>query len=502
MHASGDEFVPPKCTLRLCRVVFVIALTWCSAASRADAAERLPPVTPPAVTQTSALAPVRVAAAPQSDRPLLLAPIEQRLQAMEHKNAELEARFGSMLEENQHLARRLDQFTPASQQITPFQRETFDDQPEDIRTDQPEGGVPADSAISSFDQGFKWETRDGEYNLVFHNELQVDTRAYAQPNSYPVEQFGLFLSRGRVYFNGHMTKPVEYSISFNQGLADFQLLDVYLNFNYDPRFQVRIGRYRVPYMYEWYALSNQFLVSPERSVFALNYGYRRNEAIMLHGEVLDESMEYAVAVSTGPRNALFDTNSDKDMLAFVNYRPFQHAAATSLKNLNIGGSLGTGVQDNVPRPINFRTSLNASDSDGALQAAPIFLRFNDDVVERGLRRLWRFTSRTTTSTCPCCPAGRRASTLTRTRPTPHQSVCRPTATTCSAAISSPAKLSRAGPSSNRCGRLTCDPAKEKAPGQSNCRPATANLTWGNRPSMPASPIPICGPAACKRSTWA
>ena len=307
---------------------------------------------------------------------------------MEHKNAELEARFGSMLEENQHLARRLDQFTPASQQITPFQRETFDDQPEDIRTDQPEGGVPADSAISSFDQGFKWETRDGEYNLVFHNELQVDTRAYAQPNSYPVEQFGFFLNRGRVYFNGHMTKPVEYSISFNQGLADFQLLDVYLNFNYDPRFQVRIGRYRVPYMYEWYALSNQFLVSPERSVFALNYGYRRNEAIMLHGEVLDESMEYAVAVSTGPRNALFDTNSDKDMLAFVNYRPFQHAAATSLKNLNIGGSLGTGVQDNVPRPINFRTSLNASDSDGALQAAPIFLRFNDDVVERGLRRLW------------------------------------------------------------------------------------------------------------------
>lgn len=317
------------------------------------------------------------------------ASIEDRLQAMEQANSQLEAKMSDILQQNSLLSRQLTEMTGGDGPESRDLQRSFDDQPEDIRGDQPEPTVGETWTQSSFGEGFKWESRDGEYALIFHNETQLDTRAYAQPNSDPVDQFGFYINRLRAYFNGHMTKPIEYSLSFNKGLGNLDLLDAYFNFNYDPRFQVRFGRYRVPFTYDWYELSNQFLTTPERSVFAVNYGYNRNFAFMLHGEILDESAEYAVAVANGPRNSYFDSNAQKDILAFFNYRPFEHAGcAPSLKNLNLGGSLGYGYQDQVPRPEQFRTSLNATDSEGAERAAPVFLQLEEDVMERGLRRLW------------------------------------------------------------------------------------------------------------------
>jgi phosphate-selective porin OprO/OprP len=335
---------------------------------------------PPVVTQANFLQ-----ESPQDAKPL--PSIADRLRALEEQNVELQARFSELLKTNEQQAVQLEQLRGGP--VNPRIERSFDDQPEDIRTDQPDPSVAETPTESLFGEGFKWETKDGEYDLVFHNETQLDVRAYGQPNSYPVDQFGFYINRMRLYFNGHLTSPIEYSVSINKGLGNLDLLDAYFNFNYDPRLQLRVGRYRVPYMYDWYMLSNQFLSTPERSVFALNYGYNRNWAIMVHGEILDESSEYAVAVANGPRNSYFDSNAAKDLLAFINVRPFEHATSLpALKNLNLGGSMGIGDQDQFPRPVAFRTSLAATDSEGADRAAPVFLHLYDDVLERGLRRLW------------------------------------------------------------------------------------------------------------------
>ena len=264
-----------------------------------------------------------------------------------------------------------------------------DDQPEDIRTDEPQPTGRIRPSDSFFDDGFKWSTEDGEYELQFHNETQLDIRAYEQANSSPVDQTGFYINRMRFYFNGRLTKPIEYSVSLSKGIGDLDLLDAYLNFNYDSRFQVRIGRYRVPFTYDWYALSNQFLPTPERSIFALNYGYNRNFAIMGHGELFDERVDYAVAGVNGVRNSYFDENSHKDVLAYVNYRPFmQSERFPALKHLNIGGSLAYGIQDQAPVPRLFRTYTSASNSPGQIMAGPTFLELNDDVYERGARKQW------------------------------------------------------------------------------------------------------------------
>jgi phosphate-selective porin OprO/OprP len=268
-----------------------------------------------------------------------------------------------------------------------------DDQPPDVRTDEPEPTKKAAAAESSFLEGFKWETDDGEFQLVFHQETQIDLRVYDRPDSTPVNQVGFYIPRARIIFNGRITKPIEYAISFSKGLGSFDLLDAYLNFNYDDRFQILFGRFRVPYTYDWYSLSNQFLTTPERSVFAINYGYNRSTAIMGHGELFKGMAEYAVAGVNGPRNFYYDQDGHKDVLAYLNVRPFYHVEPLAfLKHLNVGGSLAYGVEGEAAFPIAFRTSANATDSPGAAYAAPAFLQLNSNVVERGPRSLWELHS--------------------------------------------------------------------------------------------------------------
>ena len=82
-----------------------------------------------------------------------------------------------------------------------------------------------------------------------------DAARRADATSSRVREFassGFYNPRTRVYFEGHFTKPIQYEFSFQNTFDTVALLDAYVNFNYDPRFQVRIGRYKTPFTYEWY----------------------------------------------------------------------------------------------------------------------------------------------------------------------------------------------------------------------------------------------------------
>ena len=327
------------------------------------------------------------------------ADLETRFRQLEESHRRLLQRFDEAFQEEDGWTRAVTGTPAEASEPQKFQlvqavqdaNELFDDQPPDVRTDEPAPVFPEQprDLQGVFFEGFKWETKDGEYTLNFHSEMQLDTRMYAQAHSNPVNQFGFYIPRMRMIFNGRLTKPIEYNVSINKGLGDLDLLDAYFNFNYDSRVQFRIGRYRVPFTYDWFALSNQFLMTPERSVFALNQGYNRNFAAMVHGEIWDEKMEYAVALANGPRNSYYDTNSSKDLLVFVNARPFEQIESLApLKNLNLGGSLAWGMQDQEPLPVDFRTSANATESTGTLKGVSTFLELNDDVREQGVRQLW------------------------------------------------------------------------------------------------------------------
>lgn len=254
------------------------------------------------------------------------------------------------------------------------------------------GKIPLLGHLDYDRDGVGFETRDQEFLLKFRGELQADAITFLNPSGGQSLHGGFYLPRTRFYFQGHFTKPIDYQLSFQRSYTSFGFLNVFINFNYDERFKFRIGRFKSPFTYEWYKLNNWRRITPERSLFAANFGLNRMIGAMLWGEFLESKVEYAAAIMDGPRNSDQDFNREKDAIGMINIRPFLDRADSPLQNLNIGGSVDYGNQNN-PMTGALRTNVNYS-NEGVLGDDPLvnatvpFLQFNQGTYERGLRNLW------------------------------------------------------------------------------------------------------------------
>ena len=241
--------------------------------------------------------------------------------------------------------------------------------------------------------GFRWSTQDDEFTLGIRAMSQVDARIYQQTNQNPVSS-GFYNPRSRIYFEGHFSKPISYEFSFQNFFDIVQLLDSYVNFNYDPRFQLRIGRYKTPFTYEWYRIHVWDLLAPERSLFANNYEGNRRFGLMGWGDLFDQRLEYAVGTFDSQRNSFQPFNNRQDVMAFLNFKPFYNKEEGSLlRDLQVGGSVDAGHEDQSTVPAVLRTNLSPSGAgvgvnSAANSAGVPFLAFNTDVREQGARALW------------------------------------------------------------------------------------------------------------------
>jgi phosphate-selective porin OprO/OprP len=239
-----------------------------------------------------------------------------------------------------------------------------------------------------FGPGFMIESPDEEYQLQFHNQTQLEERIYQQGGMKPAAG-GFDIPRQRLIFTGRMTKWLEYDATVESAYGTINLLNAFLNFKYDDRLMMKFGRYKVPYLYEYFAIANVDLLTPERSLFGINYGFNRMPGAQLWGQLWDKRLDYAVGVFDGPRNQLIDFNNDKDIIAYLNFHPFDTDEAPGwIRHLNVGGSVGAGSQDNPVVPRGLKTSVSQSNNVLLDNIAPNWLVFNANVRERGYRALY------------------------------------------------------------------------------------------------------------------
>jgi phosphate-selective porin OprO/OprP len=239
----------------------------------------------------------------------------------------------------------------------------------------------------NFGPGFQLETDDEEFRLQVHILEQVEGRAWANGGQAPPAN-GFFFPRQRFFFNGRITKPIEYVFSINRGLNGIDLLDAFLNFNFDERFQVRFGRFMTPLTYDQFAIRPMWLPTPERSLFTTNLGLNRQIGLMAWGYLFDKRVDYAAGVFNGSRNSFQSLNEGKDFIAYLNARPFQDSESLwFLKYLNVGSSVAIGHQDQSPVPASLR--IGAVSPDAALPpvASLPYLTLDPNVIERGDRLL-------------------------------------------------------------------------------------------------------------------
>ncbi len=239
----------------------------------------------------------------------------------------------------------------------------------------------------TFGQGFDFQTEDGEASLQIHQETQLDYRGF-EPSGEEFARSGFYVPRVRAFLTGRVTKQWEYMFSFNRGFGQFDLLDGWVNYHPDDRFQIRAGRFMTPFNYEQFAVQNMWFIAPERSLFTSNLGLNRMLGVQVWGLLFDKRLDYALGVFDGPRNSYEDFNDAKDIMGYLNARPFQKFDGSIVENLNIGGSFTYGAQDNYLVPAGWRVAANASNAGTADRAAPPFYLFNRGVEERGDRAFW------------------------------------------------------------------------------------------------------------------
>jgi phosphate-selective porin OprO and OprP len=367
----------------------------------------------PSVPQASALP--RVAVSPSDAHQELLdrlLKMEQRLDQVTKRNEELSREVQELRSVNRDQSQQFPPVADVTQSNEPRAGGTASfSQPSAGGGSKTSGGDPTTTgraqeignphlgklpikAYYDFDNdGFGFSTEDEEFTLDIRALSQLEARIYQQRNQFPVSS-GFYNPRTRVYFEGRLTKPIQYEFSFQNTFDTVALLDAYLNFSYDPRFQLRIGRYKTPFTYEWYRIHVWHLLAPERSLFANNYEGNRRFGLMGWGSMFDQRMEYAVGTFNGQRNSYQPFDSLQDVMAFLNFKPFYNREeGFLLRDLHVGGSVDAGNENQPTVPAVLRTNSAPAaagvDSSGAANSATLpFLAFNPDVRERGQRALW------------------------------------------------------------------------------------------------------------------
>jgi phosphate-selective porin OprO and OprP len=240
----------------------------------------------------------------------------------------------------------------------------------------------------SFGPGFLFQTEDDEFRLQIHLESQIEGRVWSQRDQVPANS-GFFLPRQRIFFTGDITKRIQYEFAINRGSGGtVNLLNAFINLHFDDRFQVRFGRFFTPFTYDQYAVSNYWLLTPERSVYTTNLSPNRQFGLMAWGYLFDKRLDYAAGFFNGSRNSFESLNNALDFVGYLNTRPFQESESFRVARfLNLGTSVAFGAQDQSPVPVAFRIGGGSPNSDVPGAGTTPFLVLNRDVTEQGDRLL-------------------------------------------------------------------------------------------------------------------
>ena len=196
----------------------------------------------------------------------------------------------------------------------------------------------------SFKKGFSLETPDQEFKLRITGRFQTDFKIFDTDNP---NNNSFSVRRARLAMGGTMYKYYDFFVETEFGQGSARLNDGYLNINYTPMMQLRVGQFKEPFSLEE-LVSDNWTDMIERSL-ANNIPPSRDIGAMIHGDLYSGALNYAVAVYNGRSiNQQTDTDDDKDMAGRIIFAPFQLLGMKEnkfLKDLRLGAAFTYGYQD-------------------------------------------------------------------------------------------------------------------------------------------------------------
>jgi len=247
--------------------------------------------------------------------------LDQKVQNLEQKH-ELERQAAT--ETNEEQIRELDQKV----RILSRQHELDQESAEAAAKTRPQ--FKLDSS------GFTLTSADTNFSISLHGLVQLDSRTYFGDNN--VANSGFLLRRARPIITGTVFHDFDFNLT-----PDFagtvQILDAYVNYRYQPAFQLLAGKYKPPIGLE--ALQpDSYLLFNERALVT-DLIPNRDVGLELHGDPWGGVVSYAVGIfdgapdySSSTANTNFDSDLSYDGRIFL--QPWKASDVNLLRGLGFG----------------------------------------------------------------------------------------------------------------------------------------------------------------------
>ncbi|MFB3902028.1 MAG: porin [Acidobacteriota bacterium] len=235
---------------------------------------------------------------------------------------------------------------------------------------------PADkkpSAVNFGERGLSVESGGGDVRMNVRGYFQADNRTYlGDGNLDGTDTF--LLRRIRPVLELTVFKDFEFRLMPDFAGDSATLFDAYFNWRILPEVQILAGKVKSPTGLERLQ-SATALMFPERGL-PTSIVPNRDIGAELHGNLLDDRLEYALGIFNGTQDGssvVTDVDDGKDTAARVFARPF---SSTPLKGLGVGVAGTYGNHEGTPS--RYRTTGQQT-----------FFRFAAGTVNDG--RLWRLS---------------------------------------------------------------------------------------------------------------
>lgn len=202
----------------------------------------------------------------------------------------------------------------------------------------------AEGAASALNGGFKdgfiWESGDKQ------NSIQVAGRIHADYRSFDVNSTNANTANGfdirRAYLGVQGKLYGDWTYEGTLDIAGNTLEYAWLNYKWSDALHVRMGAFKMPFSFEELT-SSRFIDFQERSLVNA-FAPAKDQGFMVHGELVKNTLVYAVAAMNGGGKNTDEANSQVDDQELIVRLASNLAPMAGLKDavLHIGGGYTTG----------------------------------------------------------------------------------------------------------------------------------------------------------------
>ena len=269
-------------------------------------------------------------------------------------NASQAAEIDALKKEVQDLAQKVNSLESQQQQTPPPAQPpaqstaTIDDLDQKVRilerereNDKEDAAALAKTQpiISLGQNGFSFSSANSNFVATLHGIIQLDSRTFFGNSKLTAGNDGFLLRRARPIFTGTVFQNFDFNFTPDFGGSTVQIQDAYLNYHYNPLFQVEAGKFKSPVGLE--QLQNDAYLSFNERSIVNDLIPNRDLGVELHGDVLGGVVSYAAGIFDGApdyNGTTFNSALDngKAFAGRLFFQPFKTTSITPLQGLGFG----------------------------------------------------------------------------------------------------------------------------------------------------------------------